>query len=205
MRVLIALLLTCTTAQAAYVSGGNCNHVNFATALDLDPYFDLAYDPDIEVGPGANLSDTIPHASATFTSCYDGYDYASFTGAAGQVAVVDIDWAESNGLDSYVWLRGPDHTVLAENDDAPFDGPGDAYTSTFNSFLRQPLPVDGTYYVVVGEYPGQPFWDAPDTDYTLHVSLAASPSELPALPAPPALPLVASVLPWLAWRRRARQ
>jgi hypothetical protein len=71
-------------------------------------------------------------------------DYYSFSGAAGDRILADID-AQATGslLDSYLVLYGPDEvTELAHNDD--FDG--------LDSLIAYTLPAAGTYYLKVREY-----------------------------------------------------
>jgi len=91
------------------------------------------------------------------------YDYYTFTGAAGDKVVVDID-AMANGslLDPYIFLLDSDGTnVLSSNDDEILGEVRDAH-------LGYELPHDGTYYIKVKA------WDHPSaggSDYFYDITL----------------------------------
>jgi hypothetical protein len=164
--------------------GGNSS---VATAFNLDGSFSLEFEANIESGDGTNESTTIPHVTVNAVSEVGQLHFYAFTVAgAGTFGIFDIDNAEINGLDSYITLYDTDGvTVLAENDDSPFDGPGDNVTpGTFNSFLTFSFPAPGVYFLEVAECCVEGFPLA--APYQLHVSLGAT--------TPPST-LVSSVLP----------
>jgi len=72
----------------------------------------------------------------------------TFTGRAGQEVFITLQAAGYGNLDPYVKLRGPDSTVLEEDDD---DWDDHAW-STRNSFLRHRLPANGAYTVTATRY-----------------------------------------------------
>ena len=89
-------------------------------------------------------------------------DYYSFSGAAGDTIVANID-AQTIGsaLDSVLYLYDTNgFTELAINDD--FDG--------FDSRIVYTLPAAGTYYLMVREY-SHP--SEGGSDYTYQISLAS--------------------------------
>ncbi len=154
-------------------------------ANDINPYFAYGIDSDIESGPSGNLA----NYSATIIgeggdSTYDYYSFSVGMGDnnlhVGQGLRFDIDYAEDNGIDTWLQLFDTDGvTLLAENDDAQHDGPGDLVLWTLNSFINYTISNPGTYYIAVGEYDG----DADsigslitDGEYTLHVSAVPIPA-----------------------------
>ena len=174
-------------ASAATVNnpGGNDS---VATAFSLDGYFSLEFDGDIESGDGTNESTTIPHVTVNAVAEVGRRQYYAFTvAAAGALGIFDTDSAEINGLDTYITLYDTDGvTVLAENDDSPFDGPGDnVIPDTFNSFLTFSFPAPGVYFLEVAECCTEGFPVA--APYQLHVSLSSA--------AVPPSTLAAAVLP----------
>ena len=91
------------------------------------------------------------------------YDFYTFTGAAGDKVVVDID-AKINGssLDSYIFLLDSDGTsVLAEHDD-------EIMYEVQDSHLGYHLPHDGTYYIKVKAW-NHPSVGGTDYFYTIYL------------------------------------
>ena len=193
--VAASITLAAAPAAAGIVTAPYLNDTP-ATAVDVDGFFTTEFVAEIESGPTTNHSTTLPHVTVHEWSS-DSYDYLTFTvAAAGTYGIFDIDQATL--IDSYIWLLDTDGTtVLAENDDAPFDGPGDLTSPTTNSFLTYTFAAPGRYYLRIGEWPGTVFNHGNDLDYDVHISLGASP-----VPVPPAFALVGGVLPLIARYRR---
>ena len=115
----------------------------------------------------------------------DTYDIFSFTVATpNTTGIFDIDNGEINGLDSFLRLYGTDasgNPLLALNDDAAFDGPGDQLIFTLNSFLTYTFASAGLYYIEVGSFNnGLPAQEVPvGTAYQLHISIAEPEVQVP--------------------------
>jgi hypothetical protein len=157
-------------------------------ALNVDPYFSSEFVGDIESGPSTNDSTILPHVTVETTSESGSHHFYTFTVlTAGARGIFDIDYAESNGLDTQIALLAPNgSTVLASNDDAPFDGPGDVLSSTLNSFLTYLFATPGVYYLQVGECASNdcdtlslPGAFTANELYTLHLSVGNNPNPMP--------------------------
>lgn len=91
------------------------------------------------------------------------YDFYTFSGAAGDRVVIDID-AEDDGslLDAYIFLLDSDGTsVLDESDD-------EILGEVHDSHLGYQLPHDGTYYIKVKAW-NHPSVGGTDYFYTIHL------------------------------------
>lgn len=175
-------------SQALLYPGSPGGHTNVGAALDVDAYFSSEFVDDIESGPSTNHSAILPHVTVETFSEIDSHHYYKFTvSTAGYMGIFDIDYAESNGLDTQIALLASNQsTVLATNDDAPFDGPGDPLPSTLNSFLTYTFATPDVYYLQVGEcvsnscgnlsLPGE---FAARESYTLHISIGNDPNPMP--------------------------
>jgi hypothetical protein len=115
-------------------------------------------------------------------------DFFSFSGSAGQVVVVDIDTEPGySTLDSVVLLLNDRGQEICRNDDDP---------ATLDSYLACPLPVNGTYYVLVHSYDGT---GSSSATYTLSVGLHPADSVPPPTYTQPEQPPVpASGAAWTA-------
>ena len=189
MRVLVKIAAIASVSLAAQLS-----HALEITEIEpndrtdiaqnIDPFFSTGFVLNIESGPTSNDSATVPHVTINSLPGDDTFDIFSFTvDMAGSMGIFDTDNAEISGMDSYLRLFDVDgSTVLAENDDSFFDGPGDQIANTFNSFLTYDFTNPGVYFIEVGETPltpnGPPTEVLPGSEYQLHVSLAA-PAQVP--------------------------
>ncbi|NJL93577.1 MAG: SH3 domain-containing protein [Anaerolineae bacterium] len=99
-----------------------------------------------------------------------GADSWEFQGVAGQQIQVQVT-AANNSWDPYIYLFGPDGTLIAQNDDIDLAG------GNLNSALSLSLPTDGLYRLVV-----RSFLDSSGGTYTL--SLTGDAVQL--TPTPPA-------------------
>lgn len=86
------------------------------------------------------------------------YEPVTFEGSAGEH--VDIDMGSQRG-DTYLQLRGPDGTVIAENDDTD---------RSLNSSVETTLPSNGTYTIVATSFSQQ---DTFEYDLSLNVSASS--------------------------------
>ncbi len=131
------------------------------------------------VAANGNIGDaTVPHMTIQTSSSNGSYEVFAVYLEAGERLTLDIDGAS---VDSYLILRGPDGSVLAENDDALVtDGGGGsegAPVSSFgpdwrvDSYLTYTATTAGTYYFQVGQFgtPGSAF-ASESTSFTLQVS-----------------------------------
>ncbi len=154
-------------------------------AQNIDSAFGFIPDQEIEINSSFDLG--IPNATVFGFSGDRTFDYYSFsvgTGASplqvGQTVFFDTDYAQIEGLDTQLTLFGTDGTtVLATNDNAPFDGPGDLVAMTTNSFLSYTFASAGLYYIRVSQanhhFPlGKPL--AKDATYRLNVSTVPLPA-----------------------------
>jgi hypothetical protein len=175
---------TINIAAAAYVVEVDPND-SWQTAQNLDPYFTNIPNAVIETDANGNLG--IPNASVYGFSGDSTYDYFSISVGTESSSlslnfnvVIDIDFAEINDLDSHLTLLDTNgFSVLATNDDAPFNGPGDLVEGTYNSFLSYSFDKAGMYYIRVGEFEssiGSGGELVTDATYHLHVSSVPIPS-----------------------------
>lgn len=138
-------------------------NATIATAISLDPGFDLLAQSDVE------QSTTLPHATVRATA-HNGIEYYAFTVNEGGRIILDIDNA---GFDSTLRLFNAAGEELAANDDSNPDG--GLGTDSQITFIA---PQGGVYYVAVGQWvsnTGSTFTSGPITagaTYTLHVSVA---------------------------------
>ena len=134
------------------------------SAQDIDGFFNLEENPNVEDSTGVNTSTEIPHARIEATG--DGtLDYYRFTAQANSKAIFDID--ETIDLDSYLKLVDLDGVVLWENDDFDND-PGS--TTSLDSQLEYTFESTGVYFIEVGAYPDGSVVDD-GTSYVLNVSI----------------------------------
>jgi hypothetical protein len=125
-------------ASALPINSNNANN-SFATAQNINAFFDLGFDIRIEDENLVNTSTAIPHVEISGTGD-DTYDFYSFTvGADGLLAIFDIDcgWYEGQGdpgpgcsdtedfFDSVLRLYDSTETEVASNDDWFQDDPYD--------------------------------------------------------------------------------
>lgn len=141
-----------------------------ATAQNVDPFFSLDFDPNIEDGVASNMSTIIPHVTISGTGDGFTFDYYSFTANAGDRVILDTDFSESGSLDSILTLYDTDGiTPLIENDDTLFDGPGDVFPFTLNSFIDFTVGTSGMFFVRVADCCVRvPSFTS---RYTLHISV----------------------------------
>jgi hypothetical protein len=114
-------------------------------------------------------------------------DFFWFHGAAGDVAIVNIDAAIAGStLDSVVHVLDGSGTKICDNDD-------DGYS--LDSYLSCPLPATGAYYVAVRSYDGS---GSRSATYSLMVDLASEPRAAPATSTPATAPPAAEARAWTA-------
>ena len=127
-------------------------------ALDLDDYFSLVADPEIED------STTIAHATVIGTGS-GNFDYYGFTVIeAGSFVTIDIDHAD---FDTEVRIFNELGEVIGENDDFGTIDPGG--TSSLESFLRVRIDEPGRYYIQVYRFNEMAITQG--LQYTLNVSV----------------------------------
>ncbi len=155
-------------------------------AQNIDPAFGFIPDQEIEINSSFDLG--IPNATVFGFSGDGTFDYYSFsvgTGASplqiGQTVFFDTDYAQIVGLDTQLTLFGTDGTtVLASNDNAPFDGPGDLVAMTTNSFLSYTFASAGLYYIRVSQADHHTLYGVPlstrGATYRLNVSTVPLPA-----------------------------
>ena len=148
-------------APDIFKTAGTANNSR-ANAVSLTGAFDL--------GARSGVADatTIPHATVVATT-HGGMEYYSFTVAAGDTVVFDIDNA---GFDSILRIYDGSGAQLAENDDSAADG-GPATDSR----VSHTFATAGTYYVEVSQWDSVVFSEPPvaGSTYTLHVSVPSAP------------------------------
>lgn len=146
-------------------------HDATGTAYNLTNTFSLASDPNIE------NSTTVAHTTMRYSSAGGGEpQWYQITLNAGSVLRLDID-GTLGGLDSYirVFAAGNLATPVASNDDGGTD-PGS--TTSYDSRLNYTIATTGTYYIVVGSYPGGSTPLGAGDGYDLHVSVSDPEPEL---------------------------
>ena len=128
----------------------NGGYLCCAGAQNIDDYFSLDADPNINNKYGnENTSTTVPHATINGTG--DGtYDYYSFTvPAGGGIGSIDVDGAYP-GFDSVIRLYDSidanNNGFVAASDDNVYGDPGSQ--SYKDSYLEYPFS-GGTYYIKV--------------------------------------------------------
>ena len=144
--------------QAALIAGSGGN-TSTGSAQTVDGAFSLEFQTNIESGNGTNDSTTIPHVTIEAVAETGNFHFYSFTANAGDLGIFDIDFAQTNpdidatdNLDTWLALLDTDGTtVLDENDDTGFQGPGDTLPFTLNSFLTHTFATSGTFFIQVGE------------------------------------------------------
>jgi serralysin len=144
-------------------------HDATGTAYNLTNTFSLASNPNIE------NSTTVAHTTMRYSSAGGGEpQWYQITLNAGSVLRLDID-ATLGGLDSYirVFSAGNLTTPVASNDDGGTD-PGS--TSSLDSRLVYTVTATGTYYIVVGSFPGGTTPLGAGDGYDLHVSVSDPPT-----------------------------
>jgi hypothetical protein len=207
--VAISALFGLGSAEASYVTVNNATgNSTRATALNLNPSFDSAFDVNIG-NPLTNISTTFLHASvnATTSSGNNGLDWYSFTTTRANVqAFFDIDRGMPD-LDPWIKLYDSSGTLLAQNDDGGVLDAGS--TNVWDSFLSQTLTNPGLYFLSVGKYSsnggGTQVGLSNNQDYTLHISLAPAPAQAPAaVPVPAAAWLFGSGLVGLIGLKRKK-
>ena len=169
----VSAVLSAPAALAGVIAEIEPNDT-FMQAQEVSSAMSIFFDANVESGPASNDSAVVPHVTINGTGD-DTFDYYSFyVRGNGVTAIFDIDNAEINGLDSYLTLYDTDGTsFLDDNDDAPFDGPGDLTGGTLNSFLTYTFATEGRYFIEVGSFGGlDPDPVTEDTQYQLHISYA---------------------------------
>lgn len=169
---------------AGYVNESGTNG-DFANAQLLDPFFTYGVDANIEIDAAGNRANySVSVMGLGFDNTYDYYSFSVGTGSNNLAlftpVVFDIDLAQATGLDSFLTLYGTDGiTELASNNNSLFNGPGDFFPTTTNSFFSYAFDTAGLYYIQVGQNNGGS--RAPITafsSYRLNVSSVPVPSSL---------------------------
>ena len=177
---MVAACLLGATARAAPVPESEPNEP-LASAQNVDGFFDLTFDPNIENFAGVNTSTTVPHVEIVSSGDSSGtVDYYSFTAVAGDGVTLDIDCGERSdstcsslgSIDSYIELYDPMGALFASNDDgSPVADTGSAVLSnTLDSIKEIALSGPGIWTVRVSASPGGVGIPA-GGDYILNISL----------------------------------
>jgi hypothetical protein len=173
-------LLVGTAASAAPVFDIEPNDT-LATAQNIDAFFDLGFNVQIEDESLINTSTSIPHAEVTSTGDFSAtVDYFSFTVGAGSRIILDVDCGLNVSLstgcgalnfwiDSWIGLYDPTGTLVNVVDDniGPLDTGSEG--SVADSFLQINAMVGGLWTVAVGNFPRLDPLPA-GGDYVLNVS-----------------------------------
>jgi hypothetical protein len=167
-------------ANAAPVSESEPNEP-LAAAQNVDAFFSLTFDPNIENFAGVNTSTTVPHVEIISPGDASGTtDFYSFTAAAGDGVTLDIDCGERSdttcssavSIDSYIELYDPTGAPFAFNDDgSPVADTGSAsLATTLDSIKEIALCGSGLWTVGVSLSPGSVGIPA-GGDYILNISV----------------------------------
>ncbi|WP_448565488.1 PEP-CTERM sorting domain-containing protein [Thalassotalea ganghwensis] len=158
-----------------------------ATAQNIDSYFDLAFDINIENSLGINTSTLIPHVEIQGTlSDTASYDVFSFWGTVGSTAIFDIDCGASTfgsctnngGLDAFLRLFDPSGNSIAQNDDVWLNiDTGSSANGTLDSYIELTLPTTGLFAIRVGRCCENPV--GINGDYVLNVSVENHSTSVP--------------------------
>ena len=173
-------LLVGASASAAPLDDTEPNDA-LATAQNIDAFFDLGFNVQIEDESLFNTSTSIPHAEVTSTGDFSGtVDYFSFTISVGSRIILDVDCglnvilstgcgALNFPIDSWIELYDPTGTLINIADDniGPLDTGSEG--SGADSFLQINAMVGGLWTVAVGNFPRLDPLPA-GGDYVLNVS-----------------------------------
>ncbi len=187
--VLCSAVLGVSTAEAAYVSVTDATgNGSMVSALNLNSKFDQSFDANIgkfdtnrNNSTVTNISTTFFHASVNATTATAGaMDWYSFSiDNANVQAYFDID-NSTVGFNSWVKLYDSTGLMLASNNNRTAVDPGSETANGRDSYITSVLANPGLYYLSVGRALNGA--QAPlrvGQGYTLHVSLANPPSEVP--------------------------
>jgi hypothetical protein len=186
----LAAALVSLPAQADFyddVTPGN----SFGTAVSIDSYFSLGFNPDVGDVNGVNTSTIMPWVSIWGQG--DGaYDYFSFNSLGGKI-ILDVDYTYNNranrmGFDSELalWRSNSDgsFTLVAENDDYDIHAGDGGSVHRYDAFIQVDNAAAGRYVVGVARYPASADnlgWTsssgviAADRQYGLEVSVSPVP------------------------------
>jgi|GEM_PF-2273701 len=156
---------------------------SLATAQNIDSFFDLSSDVNIENSAGVNTSTSIAHAEVQgLVNNSASWDYFSFWAVAGggRTITLDIDCGQgtfgrcaSHGhMDAWLNLYGPSggSTPLVHNDDSFLSvDTGSQSGGTLDSFITYIPTATGLYTVAVGSCCSGPV--PMGGDYVLNVSV----------------------------------
>ena len=191
LALLVSLaLLVGASASAAPLFDTEPNDT-LATAQNIDAFFDLGFNVQIEDESLINTSMLIPHAEVISTGDFSGtVDYFSFTVGAGSRIMLDVDCglnaALSTGcgalnlaIDSWIQLYDPTGTLvnIADDNFGPLDTGSEG--SIADSFLQINATVGGLWIVAVGNFNLDPL--PAGGDYVLNVSRSFVPEPSTAL------------------------
>jgi len=180
LAITTAVCFLSAAAHAASVPESEPNEP-FAAAQNVDAFFDLTFDVNIENFAGVNTSTTVPHVEIVSPGDASGTtDYYSFTAAVGDGVTLDIDCGERSAttcssavsIDAYIELYDPTGALFASNDDGvPVSDTGSAgLATTLDSIKEIALCGPGLWTVRVSESPGSVGIPA-GGDYILNISV----------------------------------
>jgi hypothetical protein len=175
-----AVCLLSAAAHAAPVSKPEPNEP-FAAAQNVDAFFSLAFDPNIDNFAGVNTSTTVSHVEIVSPGDPSGTtDYYSFTVAAGDGVILDIDCGERSdttcssavSIDSHIELYDPTGALFASNDDGLLaaDTGSAGQPNSLDSIKEIALCGPGLWTVRVSQSPGSVGVPA-GGDYILNISV----------------------------------
>lgn len=118
-------------------------------------------DSVIDVNPEGNVLTYGSSATGTISNANYEVRY-TFSGNADDVISIELTAVDTDSLDTFVALIGPDNTVVASNDDVDFANAN--YNSAIVDFT---LPATGRYTIVATRYAGEDGNGAGDFTLTL--------------------------------------
>lgn len=139
------------------------------------------------ITPGQSVSGSLTTTDRTSQRRTGAFaDLYTFSGTAGQAVSLRL----RGDFDTFVFLLGPDGSVIASNDDCPGDGRNSCLPTSAPSGGTLPLPSTGTYTIEVTS-----FLSGATGTYTLTLTLTGGGVTPPPPPPPTAPPCTYALTP----------